>query len=71
MLVRYYENQNEGVRDVVKCMKFIHALVNMLIEKDVPELSACSQTQSREETMPDGVVRKESIFKFVKYRRYI
>ncbi|MBR3143450.1 MAG: toll/interleukin-1 receptor domain-containing protein [Clostridiales bacterium] len=46
------------------------AIVRKLRGKDIPVYSACTQRVSKERLLEDGSTAKESVFTFVKFRRY-
>lgn len=59
--------------DVVLCQgefTFVYTVVKMLKESGVEVVSACSERRVKERIDGNGISQKESIFEFVKFRRY-
>ncbi|MBR2046575.1 MAG: hypothetical protein IJ958_10675 [Agathobacter sp.] len=48
-----------------------HKLVNELLKNGVCVVAACTERVTSERVMPDGTVKKDSIYKFVRFRKYI
>ncbi len=47
-----------------------YAIVNRLKNLGVTAVSACSDRDTVEKTMPDGTTAKQSVFRFVRFRKY-
>jgi hypothetical protein len=64
-----------GMRpDAVLCQgefSLTFALTNRLIENGIKVVTACSERNVINETMPDGTIRKITLFRFVGFRDYL
>ena len=50
---------------------YTYRLVELLKLSHIPVLAACSERRVREWTDAQGQTRKESVFQFVRFRRYV
>lgn len=64
----------EKKSNVVMCQgefTLTHKLVNELMKNGIKVVAACSERETSEMVMADGTVRKDSVYKFVRFREYI
>ena len=47
-----------------------YEVIQLLQKQNIPVLTACSERKTVELQNPDGTVRKESVFDFVRFREY-
>ncbi len=47
-----------------------HLIVNTLLENGIKVVAACSERKTTETVMEDGSVKKESCYRFVRFREY-
>ena len=60
--------------NVVMCQgefTLTHKLVNELMKNGIKVVAACSERETSEKVMSDGTVKKDSVYKFVRFREYI
>lgn len=60
--------------NVVMCQgefTLTHKLVKELMKNGIKVVAACSDRVTNEQVLADGTVRKDSIYKFVRFREYI
>lgn len=60
--------------NVVMCQgefTLTHKLVKELMRNRIKVVAACSDRVTNEQVLADGTVRKDSIYKFVRFREYI
>lgn len=60
--------------NVVMCQgefTLTHKLVKELMRNRIKVVAACSDRVTNEQVLADGTIRKDSIYKFVRFREYI
>lgn len=72
---------DEEIKKIISCdpavvlcqgeMTLMYALIRKLEKLGIPAIAACSKRDSIEKTDASGATVRESVFRFVRFRRYI